>query len=414
MNGGLNDIGTREVARAPDRAVALYSSVATVRLLLSCAAFAALALLVSLLPQAPSTRLVVLLTGLTFFSFSIDPTWVLRGLERPVLAGAGLVLAQAIYAGAVVATVHGPDDVVLVPVLQFAGELTAALVLCVVLLRGARLSLALSDGLKLLQSSRYLGLARLLRTLVVTFDVVLLGFLATDRDLGLYTAAYRFTFLLMSIGSAVGSAYLPLYTRAMANGSEPTRRLLETSLGVATTIGAPLVAGSIVTAGPLLSVFFGSDYADAAPAFRLLALSVGFLFLNWSLSHILIVAHRIRLQAAVQGAAAAVNVTLNILLIPYYGIVGSAAATLAAELTVVLAGIEVLRRMNILPSAMPLMRPLAAAGVMSLVVWLLAAAVPLAVQIVLGSLVYVLVLAGIGGLPAIGQLRPTLARDKIL
>lgn len=407
VNSGLHDVGTREVARAPERAIAVYSSVATVRLLLACAAFAVLALLVGLLPHPPATRLVVLLTGLTFFSFAIDPTWVLRGLERPLLAGAGLVLAQLIYAGAVVATIQGPGDVVLVPVLQFAGELTAALALALVLVRGARPSFALADGLKILRSSRYLGLARLLRTLVVTFDVLLLGFLTTERDLGLYMAAYRFTFLLMAIVSSVSYAYLPSYTRAMTQGPEPTRRLVETSLGVAVTIGAPLVAGSIVTASQLLPILFGSEYAGAAPAFRLLALSVGLLFLNWSLSNVLIVAHKTRLQAAVHGAAAAINVALNVLLIPLYGIVGSAAATVVAELTVVVAGIEVLRRMHILPSAMPMMRPLTAAAVMSVVVWLLAAAVPLALQIVVGGVTYVVVLVSIGGLPAIDHLRRT-------
>lgn len=405
INSGLHDVGTREVARAPDRAVDIYSSVATIRLMLAVAAFATLAVVAWALPKPPSTQLVVLLTGLSFFSFAIDPSWVLKGLERQALAGLGLILAQSMYAIGVVLLITGPGQVALVPVLQFIGELGAAALLCVILMRHTRPHVALSEGLRVLRSASYLGLARLLRTIVITFDVVLLGFLATDRDVGLYTAAYRFIFLLMSIAGAVATAYLPSYARVTSSGPDATRRLIEGSLGAATAVGAPLVAGAFVTAGPLLALLFGASYVEATPAFRVLLLSIGVGFLHYAtLGNVLLAEHRTRLQAIIHGAAAAVNVALNLLLIPRFGILGSAAATLAAELTVVTAGLLVLRRMHAVPSMRPMIRPLAAAAVMSVIVWA-AAPLPLVARMGLGAVVYGAALALMGGLPpAIGML----------
>lgn len=409
VNSGMNDIGAREVARAPERAGHIYASITTIRLILAAFALALLALLAWLLPKPAVVRAVVLLSGLSFFSYALDPIWALKGLERPALAGFGLVLAQGIYAVSVVVAVGGPADVTAVPVLQFAGEFGAALLLGFLLLRGARPSIAIADGMRLLRSSAYLGVAKVLRTITITFDVVMLGLLATERQVGLYSAAYRFTFLLMSIAAALSAAYLPSYARAFSGESAPFRRLVETSLVTSAAVGAPLVAGAVVMARPLLTLLFGVDYAEASTAFRLLALSVGLIFFHWSLSNLLVASHRTRLQAKIHATAAAVNIVLNFVLIPRYGIVGAATATLIAEIVVAVCGVVILRQMKVLPPVRLALPPLAAAAVMAGAVRI-AGGMPVPARVTLGGVVYIALLAALGGLPS-GLIPWTAARS---
>src|SRR5262249_50622044 len=145
---------------------------------------------------------------------------------------------------------------------------------------------------------------------------------------------YRVTFLLMSFAGSIAVAYLPSYSRTIVDGAARTRHLVETSMGMAATIGAPLVAGVIVTAAPLLTLLFGSPYAAGATALQVLAMSIGVVFLHMLVGNVILAQHRTRLQAAINGLSAAVNIGLNFVLIPRYGIVGAAAATLMAELTV--------------------------------------------------------------------------------
>lgn len=398
VNSGLQEVGTRAVARDPARASAMYSSVATTRLLIAVGALIILAAVVWWLPKPGTVKLVVLLSGLSFFSLAIDPVWVLKGLERPVAAALNVVLAQVVYASAVVVLIQGPESVGLVPVLQFAGELCAALLFGAVVMRRARPSWSATDALQVLRSARYLGLARVLRTIVITFDVVLLGFLATNYDLGLYSAAYRLTFLLMAVAAAISSAYLPSYARVAGTGAATIRHLLETSLEAAVLVGAPLVAGAVALAPALLTVVFGAEYAGAAPAFRLLALSIGAPFLYWMCSNLLIVADRTRLYATICGLAAALNIALNLVLIPRWGITGAAAATLCSEAAIAVTSALVLMQMDVMPSLVPIIRPLAAASVMASVVWVAAARLHVLPVIALGALVYGAVLGVLGGL----------------
>ena len=398
VNSGLHDIGTREVARAPDRAVHVYSSVATIRLLLAAAAFLVLAVAAWALPKPIPARLVVLLTGLSLFSFAIDPSWVFKGLERAALASFAQILAQAVFAIGVIAMVHGSDDVVEVPVIQFGGELVAALILCAVLFRHAKPTVTVAAGMDVLRGAGYLSLARFLRAVTISFDMVLLGFVSSDLEVGLYAAAYRVAFLLMSFASAIAAAYMPSYARVVLGPGGAIRSLVETSTTFAVTVAAPLVVGVALTAAPLLALLFGMPYAAGAKALQLLAISVGAVFLHSLVGNILVAQHRTRLQAAINGAAAAVNIALNILLIPRWGITGAAAATLVAELTVSIAGVVVLVRMNALPSARSFVPPLTAAAVMGGAVWA-SDALPVLARILLGGVVYTTALAACGGIP---------------
>ncbi|MBK5298320.1 MAG: flippase [Vicinamibacteria bacterium] len=398
VNSSLHEVGAREIARAGDRAAEIYWSVAAVRLLLAVAAFALLSAVAWSLPKPPVTRLVVLLCGLSFFSLAVDPTWVLKGLERPVMAGVGLVLGQCLYAAGVLVVVRGPADVTWVPVVQFVGEILAALILCLLVVRPARPRFALADGLQVVRSSGYLGLARVFRVVAITSDVVLLGVLATDRQVGLYSAAYRLTFLLLSIAASVTAAYLPAYARAIGE-REVTRRLLETSLGTSALVGAPLVAGTVILASPLMTFLFGAEYAEGAVALQLLALSVGVVFLYSGVSNVLITWHRSRLLAGIRGIAAVGTVALNVVVIPRWGFVGAAAVTLAGEMLVAVAGVLSLRQMHLLPSPRTLGVPVVAALCMSAVLGFATRDWPVVAQVAAGAVLYVSALTALGYAP---------------
>src|SRR4030095_2532950 len=120
---GFNDTAAREVARRPREAANIAAGVLLVRLVLALAAFFALSVVAWGLNKPASVKLVVILTGLSFFSLALDTSWVYKGLERGRPAGLALILGQALYAGAVWMIVRGPADLARAPLAQFFGEL---------------------------------------------------------------------------------------------------------------------------------------------------------------------------------------------------------------------------------------------------------------------------------------------------
>ena len=127
--------------------------------------------------------------------------------------------------------------------------------------------------------------------------------------------------------------------------------------------------------------------------------STGLLFLHGTLHNAYIVRDRLVLQVAIIAAAAAGNIFLNLLLIPAYGIVGSASATLIAEAMILAAGACVVLRWGWRPDLRPLVRPAIAAGAMAAVLLLIPVTGHVAARTALGGLAYVAALAFAGGLP---------------
>jgi O-antigen/teichoic acid export membrane protein len=148
-----------------------------------------------------------------------------------------------------------------------------------------------------------------------------------------------------------------------------------------------------------LTLLFGASFRAGSDAFRLLLASTGLLFLHGTLHNVFLVRDRLRLQAWIFGGAAGVNLVLNLLFIPRYGLVGSALATLIAEGIILTAGLAAVRSWGWRPTLAPLGRPTLAAALMAMVLLVLPAAVPVGVRIGAGGLTYVAVLGLAGGFP---------------
>lgn len=400
VSAGFNDVGSKEVSRRPDAAAAIATSVILVRLILALGASLVLIAIVGFIHKPLLVRWVLLLTGLSFWSLALDTGWVYKGLERSRSVGVSLLLTQAVYVSGLFLLVRRPDQCLLVPPLQFAGEMAGGLLLAVPLLRTKRLTFDLHEGWCLAKVSSLRMVSRVLRTLIYSFDIILIGFWQGEYPIGLYSAAYRVCFLILALAYTIYIPYLPALTRAAEKDTATLSAVAGRAVGVAAAFGAPLVAGGIVVAGPVLRLLFGPGFEKGAGAFALLLISIGFVFLHVAIRNILLVLNRLKTEMWIIFAATVLNIGLNLLLIGRYGIVGAAFATAAAEGTIFVLGMMILEKAGIrLNMLSALWRPLLAAAAMAGVLFFFTISWPLLLQILLGGAVYIGGLVALGGVP---------------
>jgi O-antigen/teichoic acid export membrane protein len=318
---GFHDAGAREVARRPQSAPSIAAGVILVRFALAGAAQIALAIAVWSLNKPAPVKLIMILTGLSFFSLALDTSWVYKGLERNRPAAIALVLGQALFVRAVLLFVRGPADAARVSLAQFFGEMGAALLLAVPLLRhrvgGGRIDLDLREGWEIFRTSWSLTLTRLLRTLIFTFDVVLLGMLLGETQVGLYTAPYRICFPLLSLATVIQVSYLPAVTHAAIQGSDAVAAITGRTIYLATAVAAPMVTGGIILAVPVIETAFGPNYIEGAQAFRLLLVSIGCTFIYGAIHNALLAANRLKVELSVmRWATPGIRATSGIVLTP--------------------------------------------------------------------------------------------------
>lgn len=405
VRAGFDEVGARDVARSPTRAAEIALGATVVRLVIATLAMGVIALVALVLPKPPLIRLVVVLTGLSFFSLALDTAWVYKGLGRTTAVGLALVVGQVGYLALVVATVHRPEDLAWVPLAQVGGELITAGLLLVPLIR-RKVRPDFREGLAILRRSGYVLLTRLLRTMIYTFDMLLIALWMGEQELGLYAAAYRFCNLLLAVAAAMQMAFLPAFAR-ITDRSE-YRVMAARSLRLSAVIAVPVVVGGSLIASPLLALVFGASYAAAAAPFRLLLVSIGFIFLYGTIHNLLLALGRLRDGTRILAVAATANVILNLLLIPRYGMVGAATATVIAEGLVILLGYGVLARSGLRLPVSPVVPALLAAGAMGLTLHLTGVKGNLLVAVVLGAAVYAMALWVVRGIPA--EIREAVSR----
>lgn len=215
-------------------------------------------------------------------------------------------------AGALLATVLG----------SFIGALLAARELG---RRGARFRPSLEQGvIRALLSYGVRGhIGNLCQFLNYRLDVLVVNYFVGATGLGLYTAAVRVAETLLQVPNAVAFVAFPAAASGQPNARGFASRILPLSVG-ATAAGAVALA----LAGPwLIRVVYTSTFADSyAP---LLALLPGMVLLGAVKVLAAEVAGRgyPHYNSAVSALGLPVTMTLALVLVPRYGLLGAASAT---------------------------------------------------------------------------------------
>ncbi|HZT76640.1 MAG TPA: flippase [Vicinamibacterales bacterium] len=336
MDFGLHQVTIRAVARDKSRASFLLHHTLAIKLLWASAALVVLAVTANVLRPQWDVRIACYLIGgsLVFRSYMLTIRGVLQGLEHfgwdalVVLADRILLLVigvAALWMGT------GLRGLAIAFVIARGAALGLALVVTQTRLGGVSLAYDADVWRELHRTALPLGFFLVVLNLYSYVDGVMLGSMRTDAETGLYAAAYRiyegFTYAALALSTVLTPRLSALFTtdrgrhRALAIGGTSGSAALGAAVGVV----------AFVIATPLLVFLFGPAYAAATAAFRILVVGLPVVFAIWILHAIAISVDRERLLWQTGLVGLAVNVGLNLYVIPHYGPIGAAAATVAGE-----------------------------------------------------------------------------------
>ncbi|MGH7720929.1 MAG: flippase, partial [Gemmatimonadaceae bacterium] len=166
-------------------------------------------------------------------------------------------------------------------------------------------------------------------------DTTLLSLLSTAYDTGVYGAIYRFVDITQVIPRLLIVVSYPVMAVAWLRDRAGFYRMLHLLQRLLTCVALPVLFVIIMWSEELLRLFFGADYAVGAAALRFIMLGSYFAFHSSLYAQVLQASGHERLLATGLAATVGVKISLNVLLIPRYGFLGSAIATLATEVVYV-------------------------------------------------------------------------------
>jgi O-antigen/teichoic acid export membrane protein len=229
--------------------------------------------------------------------------------------------------------------------------------------------------------------------------VILMSYVASAHETGIYSAAFRLVEVAAVIPWLVVSSSFPILARAADRDADRLRYALQRLFEVSTIVGVLAALGIVLGAEFAIGVVAGLPrYDESVPVLRLLGLAMltSFLVATWSFALLSLKEYTALLRA--NALAAVVACAGVVALEPVWGARGAAVATVAAEAVLALAYLWSLRRVrpDLTPRVRFILKVLTAAAAGGLAALL---PVPSLVAALVGGAVYVAVLFALRAVP---------------
>ncbi|MDP1710635.1 MAG: flippase [candidate division WWE3 bacterium] len=167
-------------------------------------------------------------------------------------------------------------------------------------------------------------------------DVFLLRALASAEAVGIYRLGYKVFENILPIPIFFVNALYPVMLSDYKQGVSFLWSRLRKSLQVLLAAAVLLTVGGFILAPLVILILGGREFSASTLVVQVLVLSLPIFFVTAPLQWFLITVGKEKVLPAIYGAAAVLNVSINWFLIPRYSYFASIAATIAAEILILL------------------------------------------------------------------------------
>ena len=410
-NFGIAVLGIRDIARTPERAREIAGEVLAIRIVFGTITAGAMALLAPVLAADADTRRLLPFAALVVVAGSFSGEWVLFGLQRSGPVALARFAGQAAYGLLVLLALGtgfgGSKDLVLYTTLS----IVATSLLTLFAAWRAVGAPTPASGYRALRArvlaSAPLGLALVMVQVYQSIGAVLLGYLKSPAEVGIYGVAQKIPLALYGVMDIWSATLFPQAARLIERDPVTLRTQVRTFVSLSLALAIPLMVGGAITGAGLMPLLFGDQYDAAGGPFIVLLAGLTIALVTVNPASVLAAGGEERRYARALIWGALVTVALALALIPLDGVTGAALAVLGAELAILA---FVVRRFTVVVGGglaldVPrTLRILAATAVMAAAMLLVGLGAGVLVQIGAGLVVYAAV-APLLGVVRMSELR---------
>lgn len=332
---GLTSFGIREVAKNKTRTNAYATRILVLQISVSLLLLLSLTLLVNLIPLDSKTKTMILLFGLAMIPTAFDMSYLFQAHEKMEFIPWAKSVSQTVYAVLGFILIYRYQDIVFLPAANLAGLTVGSLTFYFFLKKYLKLRWS-GVGLANLAATARAAIPFLTAALMIHIysntNILIIQFFKGPEAVGLYNAPNKIILFIVSIGGFLTWAIYPAMAKSFAKNRKRFNRLSEFSARVFGMAAIPTAVGGLILSPKIINWLYGGGWAASVPVFSVLIGLPVFIFINCVYGNALAAAGRQKISAQAVALAAALNIFLNFLFIPRYGIVAAAAVTLFTEI----------------------------------------------------------------------------------
>jgi O-antigen/teichoic acid export membrane protein len=353
---GLSQIGVRDLTRSLASEGRYLANILILRIALSAVAIGSIAVyaISSGYPFGVKVAIIALSTTLMLDAGKGAALVGFRARQRLEIEAEVVIFLRLASIGLSASLIFiGWSAISVISVYVIAAGLASALALA----RLARLNIRLDfsgvawHAMKpILASALPLGIGLTVSMAYYRIDLVLLGQLSGLKQVGLYAAAGKMAEAVFVAQGPAVIALLPLLTRQAQVSREALSATVARAVSVSVLVGLGVFLWFAILGEPTMRLVYGSGFAGGAPMLTILAASAVLMLGNNILIYCLIAMGRQLVVPINATVLLALNVGLNLVLVPRMGGIGAAYSTLATEAALAFAALFWLRRDGLAPT----------------------------------------------------------------
>ena len=339
---GLSGIVVRELVREPDKREEIVASAFAMLTIAGGVSFLLALIIIRSLRQGDfEVQLLVSIValGLIFQAFTVIEFWFKSQVQSKYTVYARSAAFLALSLVKVILLLWNAPLIFFALAVLAEIALGAVFLLLVFRARGYRLWLGkakISRCKNLLKDSWPAIISCLSIALFMKIDMVMLGEMVGNEDVGIYSAASRISMVWYFLPSVIVSSVFPFIIETKTVSEELYERRVTQLFSLMTMLAIPIIILIMFFSNVLISFLYGNPYAAAGPVLAIHVMGCWFVFLGqaqepWDLAENLM-----QLAMFRTASGALINILLNLLLIPHYAAIG---ASVASVISLFIAGI---------------------------------------------------------------------------
>jgi O-antigen/teichoic acid export membrane protein len=334
---GLKIVIVRQLAKDQSQTRLYFNNSCAIVALSSVVSLAALFIFVQFMHYSAATNSVVLLLSLGLFPYAISAVCegIFQAWERMrYIAYVNVPANIAKMAGAylLLSRNEGLFPVILVLLTSFFAVAGIEVWLLLRRFPAPQASISIPFSLATIRSAiTFLAIDKVV-ALETSLNVIFLSKLATEREVGLYSAATQLMVPLVLVYQSIAQSIFPVMCRKVEPGFQALKRIAEQAIEVLLVLALPTVAGILFLGQWGLSVLYKNPaFLEAVPGLRIMAwILIPQVFTN-VLGQVLVATHREKATLRIAVVDMLLNLVAGWFLIKHYGLRGAAVTLLVTR-----------------------------------------------------------------------------------
>ena len=282
-------------------------------------------------------RLLIVIQSVTVLANTLGVSWVFTIFEDYLFVAIRSILIQALSIVLVFVFIRSREDYVLYAVIGMAGGVLNNLLNMIYARKYVHIRLSPLTNLKTyLKPILVLFASSALITVYLSADVTMLEVMKGDQEVGVYEVAVKVYTIVKSVLNAVITVTIPRFAYYIGNKMEEEyQKLSKQTFETIILLALPALTGLIMVSRNVILIMSGEEYLGGTLALQILSVALIFaVSANFFVNAVLLSLKRDKVILIATIVSALVNVGLNFIFIPLWGLNGAAMTTLIAEATI--------------------------------------------------------------------------------